>query len=142
VRELPWLAGLTIAASAVTLAGCGGSGGSSGGASSPSAARVALQDAEATNQSRALLTEVYVCGRAGDHYQRCTTAKELGNTGLPIGKQPGESEVLGKAGSFALVTHSQSGNTFRQDSPTSHSEITRTCTAVVPSPACSANGTW
>jgi hypothetical protein len=145
-RALPLTAGIAVAVCALVLSGCGSSGGAKGSnhpvASTPAASpQLALQDAAAKNQSRALLQLVYECDGGAEQYQHCTTEHELGNTGLPIGKQRGHSEVVGQGGRLELITRSESGNTFFQRSPDAHSELLRSCTTVAASPSC-VNGTW
>src|SRR3954451_21682520 len=73
------------------------------------------QDAEAKSLSRNAVSQVESCATAssGD-YTNCTTAAQLGNTGLDIGTGQGQVSITstGSGTGFTVVSTSKSGNTF------------------------------
>ncbi|HEX6744232.1 MAG TPA: hypothetical protein VF087_08450, partial [Solirubrobacteraceae bacterium] len=64
----------------------------------------------------------------GQDYRNCTTAAQLGTTGLPLGSGQGQVEVASTAADGYTVTgHSKSGNNFLI-TKTAGGAPTRTCT--------------
>jgi type IV pilus assembly protein PilA len=103
-------------------------------------------DAEAKSLARNAVSQVEAC--ASDYagsYTNCTTAAQLGNTGLDIVSGtpgPGQAAVTatGTGGSgFDVVAASKSGNTFTISKDPSTGISTRSCTGT--SGGCK-SGTW
>jgi type IV pilus assembly protein PilA len=88
------------------------------------------QDAEAKSNARNAVSQVESCGADGSDYTNCTTAAQLGNTGLDIGTGAGQVSIAsadaGKG--YVITATSKSTNTFTitKDGPTGLSK--RTCT--------------
>jgi type IV pilus assembly protein PilA len=88
------------------------------------------QDAEAKSNARNAVSQIESCGSdAAGNYTNCTTATELGNTGLDIGTGAGQVSIAsadsGKG--YVITAKSKSDNTFTitKDGPTGLSK--RTC---------------
>jgi prepilin-type N-terminal cleavage/methylation domain-containing protein len=71
-------------------------------------------DADAKSNARNLYGLVESCGVENDgDYTSCTTATELGDTGIPIGSAAGQAEVTGASSSgYTITAHSKSGKNF------------------------------
>jgi type IV pilus assembly protein PilA len=91
------------------------------------------QDAEAKTNARNAVSQVESCATdsAQNSYTNCTTAAQLGNTGLDIGTGPGQVGITatgtGGAG-YDIVGYSKSGNSFTISKSPTTGISTRTCT--------------
>jgi type IV pilus assembly protein PilA len=77
------------------------------------------QDADAKSNARNAVSQVESCFANEQTYANCTTAAQLGNTGLTIvagAPNAGEVQVTANAGTpskgYSILTKSKSGNTF------------------------------
>lgn len=73
------------------------------------------QDASAKSDARNLVSHVESCFADSQDYGSCTTAAQLGPTGLNLGNGQGAVEVVGASTSgtsYTIVGHSKSGNNF------------------------------
>ena len=92
------------------------------------------QDAEAKSLARNAVSQVESCATAstGD-YSSCTTAAQLGSTGLDVvASPPGPGQVsvtsTGSGAGYDVVAKSKSGNTFTISKSATSGVSTRTCT--------------
>jgi type IV pilus assembly protein PilA len=89
------------------------------------------QDAEAKSNARNAVSQVESCGSdASSNYANCTTAAQLGNTGLDIGTAAGQVSVTstGSGAGYDVMATSKSGNTFTISKSPTTGISTRTCT--------------
>ena len=93
------------------------------------------QDAEAKSLARNAVTQVEACSSdTAGVYTNCTTAAQLGNTGLDVvAAPPGPAQVsvtaTGAGGSgYDVVAKSKSGNTFTISKDPATGISTRSCT--------------
>ena len=99
------------------------------------------QDASAKSDARNLVSHVESCFADSQDYANCTTATQLGTTGLNLGSGQGQVEVTsGSGSSYTVVGHSKSGNNFTI-TKTSGGTPTRTCTTTGQG-SCPSSGTW
>jgi type IV pilus assembly protein PilA len=71
------------------------------------------QDASAKSDARNAVTQVESCFTDSQDYRNCTTAAQLGTTGLDIGTTAGKVGIAASAAdSFTITGYSKSGNTF------------------------------
>jgi type IV pilus assembly protein PilA len=89
------------------------------------------QDAEAKSLARNAVSQVESCAtdNAGV-YTNCTTAAQLGNTGLDIGTGPGQVAITstGAGAGYDIVATSKSTNTFTISKDPTSGVSTRLCT--------------
>ena len=86
------------------------------------------QDAAAKSDARNLVTHVESCFADTQDYQQCTTAAQLGTTGLALGSGQGQVQVTsGGANDYVVMATSKSGNTF-SITKVAGGAPTRTCT--------------
>jgi type IV pilus assembly protein PilA len=89
------------------------------------------QDAEAKSNARNAVSQVESCAtdNAGV-YSNCTTAAQLGNTGLSIGTGQGQVSITATGGGtgYTIVATSKSTNTFTITKDPTTGVSTRTCT--------------
>jgi type IV pilus assembly protein PilA len=89
------------------------------------------QDAEAKSLARNAVSQVESCAtdNAGV-YSNCTTAAQLGNTGLDIGTGAGQVSITATGGGtgYDIVATSKSTNTFTISKAGATGISTRTCT--------------
>jgi type IV pilus assembly protein PilA len=103
------------------------------------------QDAEAKSNARNLVSQVESCASdTAGVYTNCTTAAQLGNTGLDVvttAPAAGQVQVVvtGSGSGFNSVAASKSGNTFTIVKDPTTGISSRTCTGS--SGGCKA-GTW
>jgi type IV pilus assembly protein PilA len=99
------------------------------------------QDASAKSDARNLVSHVESCFADSQDYANCTTATQLGTTGLSLGSGQGQVEVTsGSGSSYTIVGHSKSGNNFTI-TKTSGGAPTRTCTTTGQG-SCPTSGNW
>jgi len=99
------------------------------------------QDSSAKSDARNMVSQVESCFSDSQTYASCTTAAQLGNTGLTLGNLTGSVEVTGAgADTYVIVGHSKSNNDFTI-TKNSNGAITRSCTAGG-SGSCLSSGTW
>ena len=98
------------------------------------------QDAKATSNARNMVSYVEACWTDSEDYRNCRTAKELGDTGLPIGRHRGQVRVV-RAGrtTFRIGSWSRSGHHFYV-TKTRSGALKRTCTGAT-TQIC-VNGRW
>jgi type IV pilus assembly protein PilA len=95
-------------------------------------------DASARSDARNLVSQVDACYTEKQDYSKCTSPP---NTGLRLGGNAGEVEVVNATpDSYTVVAHSESGNDFTIKRRT-NGQVTRTCTTAGKG-SCSAAGTW
>jgi type IV pilus assembly protein PilA len=71
------------------------------------------QDSSAKSDARNLVTHVESCFADSQNYQNCTTAAQLGTTGLDLGTGPGKVTVTsGGTNDYSVVAESKSGTKF------------------------------
>ena len=99
------------------------------------------QDASAKSDARNLVSHVESCFADTQTYATCDDA-DLGSTGLTLGSAAGQVEVTpAGATGFAVIGHSQSGNTFTITCSGTGSGYTRSCSTASDG-GCRAGGTW
>ncbi len=99
------------------------------------------QDASAKSDARNLVSHVESCFADSQDYANCTTATQLGTTGLSLGTGQGQVEVSsGSGSSYAVVGHSKSGNNFTI-TKTSGGAPVRSCTTTGQG-SCPSSGSW
>jgi type IV pilus assembly protein PilA len=99
------------------------------------------QDASAKSDARNLVTHVESCFTDSQDYQQCTTAAQLGTTGLALGTAQGQVGVTsGAASGFVVTGYSKSGNTF-SITKVAGAPVTRSCTTAGQG-ACKTGGSW
>ena len=99
------------------------------------------QDASAKSDARNLVSHVESCFADTQTYATCDDA-DLGSTGLTLGSAAGQVEVTpASATSFAVIAHSQSGNTFRISRVSSGAGYARACTTAADG-GCPSSGVW
>jgi type IV pilus assembly protein PilA len=99
------------------------------------------QDASAKSVARNMVSHVESCFADNQDYQLCTTAAQLGTTGLVIGTGAGEATVSSDFSTSYVVTgYSKSGNHF-VITKDHGAGPTRTCTDTGKG-ACPQNGKW
>jgi len=92
------------------------------------------QDAEAKSNARNAVSQVESCASdTAGNYASCTTAAQLGSTGLDVvASPPGTGQVsvtsTGSGAGFTVVAKSKSNNTFTITKDPSTGISTRTCT--------------
>jgi type IV pilus assembly protein PilA len=89
------------------------------------------QDAEAKSNARNAVSHVESCGTDNPgNYSTCTTAAQLGNTGLDIGTGAGQVSITATGGGtgYDVLATSKSGNTFTISKSPATGISTRTCT--------------
>jgi type IV pilus assembly protein PilA len=86
------------------------------------------QDASAKSDARNLVTQVESCFADTQDYRQCTTAAQLGTTGLNLGSTAGQVNVTSSAADGYVVTgYSKSTNNFLI-TKTGGGAPTRSCT--------------
>jgi type IV pilus assembly protein PilA len=99
------------------------------------------QDSSAKSDARNMVSQVESCYSDAQDYSACTSAAQLGNTGLDIGGTMGKVEVSGATtNTFTIKGYSKSGNTFTITKQT-NGVISRTC-STGGSGSCLGTGTW
>jgi type IV pilus assembly protein PilA len=92
------------------------------------------QDAEAKSNARNLVSQVESCASdTAGVYTNCTTAAQLGNTGLDVQPSPpgnGQVSVVitGSGSGYTATAKSKSGNTFSIVKDPTSGITTRSCT--------------
>jgi type IV pilus assembly protein PilA len=103
------------------------------------------QDASAKSDARNLVSHVESCFADTQTYASCTTAAQLGTTGLSLGSGQGQVEVtVGTANGYTIVAHSKNaGNTFTitRDNTNTANPVARTCSAPG-NGGCKSDSTW
>ena len=93
------------------------------------------QDAEAKSNARNAVSQVESCASdTAGVYTNCTTAAQLGNTGLDIGTGPGQVAITatGTGGTgYTITATSKSTNTFTITKDATTNKITRSCVDVL-----------
>jgi type IV pilus assembly protein PilA len=85
------------------------------------------QDAEAKSNARNLVTHVESCFADTQDYRNCTTAAQLGTTGLPLGAGTGQVSVTSGAATDYVITAKSKSNTNFVITKTGGGAPTRTC---------------
>jgi len=101
------------------------------------------QDSAAKSDARNMVTQVESCFADTQTYATCTTAAQLGTTGLDIGTGAGSGKVevtLGTATGYTIVAHSKSNNDFTITKTAGGAPV-RTCTTAA-SGGCKTGGVW
>jgi hypothetical protein len=126
-----------LCAALVIVPGCGGD--DNGGDEDPAALR--SQDAQAKSDARNLVSNVEACYAEQGTYDLCGTAESLGETGLPIGSDPGQVEVVNAGSqSYEAVGHSKSGTDFKI-AKAADGSVGRSCDSPDKG-GCMADGRW
>ena len=103
------------------------------------------QDAEAKTNARNLVSQVDSCGAeaVNNSYSACTTAAQLGNTGLDIGPGQGQVSVTATGGGtgYTVTALSKSGNSFQIVKDPTTGVSTRACSTAGQG-GCKTGGTW
>jgi type IV pilus assembly protein PilA len=102
------------------------------------------QDAEAKSNARNLVSQVESCAAdaTNNSYANCSTAAQLGNTGLDIGTGQGQVQVITPtATGYTVQGQSKSGNNFRIVKDATTGVTTRTCDTAGAG-GCKAGGVW
>jgi type IV pilus assembly protein PilA len=97
------------------------------------------QDAEAKSNARNLVTQVESCFADTQDYQQCTTAAQLGTTGLPLGTGTGQVSVTSGGTTDYVITAKSKSNTNFVITKTAGGAPTRTCS---PSGGGCNGGSW
>jgi type IV pilus assembly protein PilA len=98
------------------------------------------QDSSAKSDARNMVSQVESCYSDAQNYGNCTSAAQLGNTGLSIGGATGQVNLTAGSDTYQIVGHSKSSNNFTITKGTDGA-VTRTCTAGN-SGSCLSSGTW
>ena len=99
------------------------------------------QDAAAKSDARNLVTHVESCFADSQDYQQCTTAAQLGTTGLALGTAQGNVNVTsGATDGYVVTGYSKSGNTF-MITKVAGGAPTRSCTTGGQG-GCKTGGSW
>ena len=99
------------------------------------------QDSSAKSDARNMVSQVESCYSDAQTYSNCTSAAQLGNTGLDIGAGSGQVRVSGATSdTYTIVASSKSGNAFTITKRTDGT-VSRTCTTSN-SGSCLNTGTW
>jgi type IV pilus assembly protein PilA len=99
------------------------------------------QDASAKSDARNLVSQVESCFADTQDYRNCTTAAQLGTTGLTLGTANGEVQVTASAAtSYVITGYSKSDNDFII-TKTAGAAPERTCTTANEG-ACPSTGKW
>ena len=103
------------------------------------------QDAEAKSNARNLVSQVESCAAdaANNSYANCTTAAQLGNTGLDVGTGVGQVSVASTGGGtgYTVTANSKSTNVFNIVKDPTTGISTRTCTTAG-NGGCKTGGVW
>jgi type IV pilus assembly protein PilA len=102
------------------------------------------QDAEAKSNARNLVSQVESCAAdaVNNSYVNCTTAAQLGNTGLDIGTGQGQVQVsAATATGYTVQGQSKSGNNFRIVKDGTTGVSTRACDTAGAG-GCKTGGVW
>jgi type IV pilus assembly protein PilA len=97
------------------------------------------QDAEAKSNARNLVTQVESCFADTQDYQQCTTAAQLGTTGLPLGTGTGQVSVTSGGTTDYVITAKSKSNTNFVITKSGGGAPTRTCS---PSGGGCNGGSW
>jgi type IV pilus assembly protein PilA len=97
------------------------------------------QDAEAKSNARNLVTHVESCFADTQDYRNCTTAAQLGTTGLPLGTGTGQVSVTSGAANDYVITAKSKSNTNFVITKSGGGAPTRTCS---PSGGGCNGGSW
>jgi type IV pilus assembly protein PilA len=99
------------------------------------------QDSSAKSDARNMVSQIESCYTDAQNYSSCSTAAQLGDTGLDIGTNTGQVNVAGaSSNTFQIVGRSKSGNNFTITKGT-NGAIVRTC-STDGSGSCLTGGTW
>ena len=104
------------------------------------------QDSSAKSDARNMVSQIESCYTDAQTYSSCTSATQLGNTGLPVTTFPpaaSSGSVASQAGGsdFTISAQSKSGNGFTI-TKSSVGNITRTCTTGGNNGGSCSGGTW
>jgi type IV pilus assembly protein PilA len=103
------------------------------------------QDSSAKSDARNMVSQIESCFTDAQTYLSCTSAAQLGNTGLPVaaGIPPGSGSVGAAAGTqdYTIVAASKSGNSFTITKAAATGAITRSCSTGSNGGSC-VNSTW
>lgn len=100
------------------------------------------QDAAAKSNARNAVSQIEACYTDTQDYSKCTTAADLGNTGLSIGTGREQVAITAAAATpdaFTVTAKSKTDNTFSIQKASGTGVISRTCQRVSDG-ACSQNG--
>ena len=90
------------------------------------------EDAEAKSNARNAVSQVESCYANEQDYTNCTTAAQLGATGLDIGTAANQVEISAASGTpsrgYTIVGHSKNTHTFTITKNSTTGKITRSCT--------------
>jgi type IV pilus assembly protein PilA len=102
------------------------------------------QDSSSKSDARNMVSQIESCYSDAQTYSQCTSATQLGNTGLAVGSglTPGQGSVGATAGAsdYTIVAESKSGNSFTIKHDTNGIN-SRTC-GTAGSGSCLSSGTW
>jgi type IV pilus assembly protein PilA len=99
------------------------------------------QDSSSKSDARNMVSQVESCYSDAQTYSNCTTAAQLGDTGLALGSGSGQVQVASAtASTYVITASSKSGNTFTITKQTDGT-VSRTCTSGG-SGSCLGSGTW
>jgi type IV pilus assembly protein PilA len=82
------------------------------------------QDADAKSNVRSMIAQMESCYTEQDEYNPCP----LPDTGLDVGTNPGQVEATPSGGTYFVMAHSKSGNTFTAEK-LPDGTVLRTCDA-------------
>ena len=100
------------------------------------------EDADAKSNARNAVSQIESCYANEQDYQKCKTAADLGNTGLPIDAASNPKVTIAAAASNVYVVTSTSKNTHEfKISKDANGVTTRDCTPVGKG-ACPQSGKW
>ena len=100
------------------------------------------QDASAKSDARNLVSQVESCYANEQTYANCTSAAQLGNTGLALGSSTGQVTVANNGSTGYTVTAvSKANHTFQIIKDPTTGVQTRSCTPTN-SGSCPSTGSW
>jgi type IV pilus assembly protein PilA len=99
------------------------------------------QDSSSKSDARNMVSQVESCYSDAQDYRSCTTAGNLGSTGLALGTTSGQVTVAASTSdTYTVTASSKSGNSFVITKLTDGT-VSRTCTTSNTG-SCLSSGTW
>jgi type IV pilus assembly protein PilA len=99
--------------------------------------RAKAEDGSAKSNARNMVSAMESCYTEANQYDPCPDP----DSGLAVGNGPGEVEVTAAGGTFTIVAHSQTGNTFTVEKAATL-VVTRSCDGTANPRGGCAGGQW
>ena len=88
------------------------------------------EDASAKSNARNAVSQIESCYANEQDYRNCSTAADLGNTGLDLGTNPGEVAIAPTQRGFEVTATSISNHEFKIKKDEVTGKLSRSCTPV------------